>query len=777
MVGFDAYLRCTFTTAGTFYIGVSNANNTLYNAVTGDGDVAGGLHSTGSYQLIVQALPVDPDDSLTEATSARQRFRRRPIVVNATIIVPTSTWTCIASRSPPVKSSISTSTRRSTVPAAWARSCGCSTRRVRKWRSTTMRRRPAKRRSASTPTCDSRLPRPGRTTSASRTRPTRCTTRRPAAATPRAGQFSIGDYQLIVQTAPVVPVDPDDTLVEASCRSARFRRRPPASTAALRPIWTWTCTASRSPPARSSISTSTRRSMVRAAWARSCGCSIRRVRNWPSTTMRIAPGENVVGFDAYLRFTFATAGTFYIGVSNANNTLYNPTTGNGDVAGGANATGTYQLIVQALPVDTDDSLTRSDLARRDFDDARRRSTARSFPISTWTCTALRSPPARSSISTSTRRSTVPAAWARSCGCSTRRVRNSPSTTMPRRPARTVVGFDAYLRFTFATAGTYYIGVSNVTNTLYNPTTGGGDTAGGLFSIGDYQLIVQTAALLRADPDDTLTEATSLGAISTTPVVVNDSITPDTDVDLYRFTVTAGQVVDFDIDTTLNGPGGLGSFLRLFNSAGSGNCLQQRWHRAGRESCSDSTPTCDSRLPPPARSTSASRTSTTRCTTRTTGNGDVAGGANATGSYQLIVQALPVDTDDSLTEATSLGAISTTPIVVNATIFARHRRGPVPLHGRRRPGRRFRYRHAAQRSRRSGLVPAAVQFRRVRNWPSTTMRRPPARPSSASTPTCGSRSPRQARIYIGVSNANNTLYNATPATAIRRGACTRLATIS
>ena len=33
------------------------------------------------------------------------------------------------------------------------------------------------------------------------------------------------------------------------------------------------------------------------------------------------------------------------------------------------------------------------------------------------------------------------------------------------------------------------------------------------------------------------------------------------LDIYSFTVTAGQVVDFDIDTSTNGPGGLGSFLR------------------------------------------------------------------------------------------------------------------------------------------------------------------------------------------------------------------------
>ena len=63
----------------------------------------------------------------------------------------------------------------------------------------------------------------------------------------------------------------------------------------------------------------------------------------------VAPGETTLGFDAYLRFAFATGGTFYIAVSNLNNTLYDPITGNGDTAGGLNSVGDYQLIVQTAP--------------------------------------------------------------------------------------------------------------------------------------------------------------------------------------------------------------------------------------------------------------------------------------------------------------------------------------------------------------------------------------------------------------------------------------------
>src|SRR5438046_2883459 len=87
------------------------------------------------------------------------------------------------------------------------------------------------------------------------------------------------------------------------------------------------------------------------------------------------------------------------------------------------------------------------------------------------------------------------------------------------PGENTVGFDAYLRYTFATGGTYYNGVSNANNTQYDPTTGNGDTAGGFNSIGDYQLNVQLVVAAPVDPDDALNEATSLGTISTTPISI------------------------------------------------------------------------------------------------------------------------------------------------------------------------------------------------------------------------------------------------------------------
>jgi hypothetical protein len=278
-----------------------------------------------------------------------------------------------------------------------------------------------------------------------------------------------------------------------------------------------------------------------------------------------APGENQIGFDPYLRFTFFTTGDYYVGVSNANNTLYDPVSGDGDSAGGPNATGNYQLTVQALPVDSDDT----------FDESNVLGTISASPI---TINAAISPDidvdmyrfGASAGQTIQFDIDTPLNGPGGLG-SFLRVFDSRGAELAfnndaAAPGESTVGFDSYVRFTFSASGTYFVGVSNATNTHYDPFSGEGDAAGGQNSIGSYQLIVQSPVIPN-DPDDTLANAAPLGAASTTPKIVNDSITPDVDVDIYSFTVTAGQVVDFDIDTSTNGPGGLGSFLRLFDAQG------------------------------------------------------------------------------------------------------------------------------------------------------------------------------------------------------------------
>jgi hypothetical protein len=119
--------------------------------------------------------------------------------------------------------------------------------------------------------------------------------------------------------------------------------------------------------------------------------------------------------------------------------------------------------------------------------------------------------------------------------------------------------ESYISYTFSTAGTYYVGVSGAPNSAYSATTGNGDVSG---SKGGYKLTLTGSVVAPADSDDQLTEARSLSIGGSN----SDSISIPTDVDLYKFTVKAGQKLGFDVDPASGST--LDSYLRVFNASGS-----------------------------------------------------------------------------------------------------------------------------------------------------------------------------------------------------------------
>lgn len=129
------------------------------------------------------------------------------------------------------------------------------------------------------------------------------------------------------------------------------------------------------------------------------------------------------------------------------------------------------------------------------------------------------------------------------------------------PAPESNNLEAYLEYTFATPGTYYIGVSGGANQSYNPLTGAGDVADG---VGAYDL-----ALIGMPHEfgDTIGQAAVLGNIAPgdPPSIMTESLGPATDVDMYSFTVAANQRLGFDTDRqSVWAPN---TYLRLFDAAG------------------------------------------------------------------------------------------------------------------------------------------------------------------------------------------------------------------
>lgn len=662
VLGFDAYLRYTFDTAGTYYLGVSNFNNIQYSPVTGDGDVSGGQNTIGSYQLIVQALPIDTNDSISEALSLGG-VSTTPITVNASIVtdIDVNMVSFFVTAGQEVDFDIDTPLNGPGGLGAFIRLFNASGQQI------------AFNNDAAAPGenvvgYDAYL---RYSFATGGTYYLGVSNLNNVAYDPLTGNgdtagglHSIGAYQLIIQTAPAVVVDPNDTISEA---------------ALLGNVSTNPMTVS------GSISPDTDVNMV--GFSVSAGQVVdfdidttlngtgglgSYIRLFDSQGIQlalnndgVAPGESTLGFDAYMRYTFSTAGIYYLGVSNFNNIAYDPVTGNGDTSGGANTTGAYQLIIQGLPVDTNDSLAEAAslgliTATPSTVNA---SLVTDIDVNMVSFSVVAGQVVDFDIDTTLNGPGGLGSYIRLFDSSGQQLAFNDDAAAP---GENTVGYDSYLRYTFTSAGKYYLGVSNLNNTQYDAITGNGDTAGGFHSIGSYQLIVQTAPAVVTDPNDAISEATSLGAVTTNPFTVNASISPDTDVNLVSFSVAAGQVVDIDIDTALNGAGGLGSYLRLFDAQGNQLASNNDGAAPGENAIG-----FDAYLRYTFVSTGTYYVGVSNSNNiaydPVTGNGDTSGGANATGSYQLLIQALPIDINDAISEITSLGAITATPTTVNATL--------------------------------------------------------------------------------------------------------------
>jgi hypothetical protein len=264
--------------------------------------------------------------------------------------------------------------------------------------------------------------------------------------------------------------------------------------------------------------------------------------------------------DAY---QFASAGTYFVGVSGYGNTGYDPNTGGSGYPG---STGDYHLDLALSTPTADaagDTLQKAQNTHLGWGDGTYTATARIgdglYPTRDVDLYQI-SASANQVLTTTT---ALPAGGV----AMTPYVRVFDGSG---NELSTGYGYSTF-QYQVPARGTYYVGVSGYGNTYYNPTVGGSGTAGQ--STGDYQL---NLSLVTPTPDaagDTIAtaQATNLGPTAGTfsaTAKIGDGLYPTRDVDLYRVDVSAGQFLSAAMTLPAGGtPINYYPTLELFDSAG------------------------------------------------------------------------------------------------------------------------------------------------------------------------------------------------------------------
>lgn len=140
-------------------------------------------------------------------------------------------------------------------------------------------------------------------------------------------------------------------------------------------------------------------------------------------------------------------------------------------------------------------------------------------------------------------------------------------------ATTETTTNSAIAFAPETPGEYYVGVSSAgnldydvvngdTNLNFSPNTG--------FSTGNYQLGLEVQPIVPDEDDnDTLAEAeaTEIASGGSRSGVVDGSINPELDVDVFRVDLAAGDGIYVDLDAVTGLDSQLNSFLRIFDAEG------------------------------------------------------------------------------------------------------------------------------------------------------------------------------------------------------------------
>ena len=260
------------------------------------------------------------------------------------------------------------------------------------------------------------------------------------------------------------------------------------------------------------------------------------------------PGE-ANSVESYLDFTFVSGGTFFLGVSGFGNSAYNAVSGANDVSG---STGSYTLVITPTSTDSDpdDQLSQA-IPLGAVTQSQSRNDSISVPTDVDIYSFQVTAGQRVSFNVDRPAGGTFDSFIRLFDASGSQLAfNDDGPT----PGETN-SVESYLEFTFPTAGTFFVGVSGYGNSSYLPITGDGDRNG---STGAYTLVVAPVTSSVADDsfedNDTQSQAADLGTLTSTRTVSN--LVMADSADWFKFTTS--------------GVGTSSSFVRIAFTNSSGN---------------------------------------------------------------------------------------------------------------------------------------------------------------------------------------------------------------
>jgi hypothetical protein len=294
----------------------------------------------------------------------------------------------------------------------------------------------------------------------------------------------------------------------------------------------------------------------------------------------VAWGEKQVKGDAHIVRKF-NIGTYYVGVSSWTNQSYSPSTGRsgGTVVDLGNTTGIYSLTIKRHGNDINDEIDEAQslgamTLRRAVNGTLMATDTQpgelkdvdmyGFTVTAGQRIAFDADLTYAHAGHET--TWFPDTYLRIFDQNGVELKRNNNGLAPDETKELVQRTESYIEHTFATGGTYFVGVSANPNDRYDPVKGTGDVMG-LYRTGSYKLILTPIA---EDGDDQTSEAHTLQWTADwwgVPLT-HGSLKDGADVSMYKVTISqsqGAQKIGFDVGIPSGGT--LSPYLRLFDANG------------------------------------------------------------------------------------------------------------------------------------------------------------------------------------------------------------------